>query len=159
MSWIRCSGSSFACAALGCERAGDVNQLCMGAVMGRSVRWKLCEAVAAEAVASAAGVRRAGAGVGVRLGMGGYTTTLVSRMASKQAQVFMASMLSGLSLCLRLTSGRASSMTRCSSNSIFWSALQTPTPANHHPPNGTRLRRVGPLNCLARHCLPQNFGH
>jgi hypothetical protein len=34
MSWIRCSGSSFACAALGCDRAGDVNQACMGAVMG-----------------------------------------------------------------------------------------------------------------------------
>ena len=53
MSWIRCSGSSFACAALGCERAGEVSQLCMGAVMGRSVRWKSREAVVAVAVAVA----------------------------------------------------------------------------------------------------------
>lgn len=69
---MRCSGSSFACAALGCERAGDVNQECMGAVMGRSVRWKLCDAVAAEEAASAARVR-AEVGVGVWLGMGGYS--------------------------------------------------------------------------------------
>ena len=31
---MRCSGSSLACAALGCERAGDVNHECIGAVMG-----------------------------------------------------------------------------------------------------------------------------
>jgi hypothetical protein len=83
MSCIRCSGSSFACAALGCERAGDVNQLCMGAVMGRSVRWKLCEAVSAEEAAACAAARgRAEAGDGLWLGMGGYsygyTTTTVS---------------------------------------------------------------------------------
>jgi hypothetical protein len=81
ISWIRCSGNSFACAALGCDRAGDVNQECMGAVIGRSVLWKFCEAVAAEAVAAeavaAALVRQAG--FGVLLGMGGYTTTTVSR--------------------------------------------------------------------------------
>ena len=90
MSWIRCSGSSLACAALGCERAGDVSQLCMGAVMGRSVRRKLCEAVAAEAV-----------GFGVRLGMGGYTTTTVSSVAKKQC--VMVSMACSLTICLRLT--------------------------------------------------------
>ena len=74
MSWIRCSGSSFACAALGCERAGDVNQLCMGAVMGRSVWWKLCDAFAAEEAACAfacAARVRAEVGVGAWLGMGG----------------------------------------------------------------------------------------
>jgi len=84
---MRCSGSSFACAALGCERAGDVNQLWMGAVMGRSVWWKLCDAVAAEEAASAAPSAarvRAEVGVGAWLGMGGYsysysyTTTTVS---------------------------------------------------------------------------------
>jgi hypothetical protein len=76
---------------LGCERAGDVNQVCMGAVMGRSVRWKLCEAVAAEeaeaafAASPVAARAEAEAGVGVGMGMGmgmgigGYTTTAVSR--------------------------------------------------------------------------------
>ena len=34
---MRCSGSSFACAAFGCERAGLVNHVCMGAVIGRSI--------------------------------------------------------------------------------------------------------------------------
>lgn len=33
MSWIRCKGSSFACAKLLCVRAGEVNQVCSGAVM------------------------------------------------------------------------------------------------------------------------------
>jgi len=72
---MRCSGSSLACAALGCDRAGDVNQLWMGAVMGRSFWWKCCETASAEAVASAR-VRRAADGVLV--GMGGYASTAVS---------------------------------------------------------------------------------
>jgi len=33
MSWIRCKGSSFACAKLLCVRAGEVNQVCSGAAM------------------------------------------------------------------------------------------------------------------------------
>lgn len=86
---MRCSGSSFACAALGCDRAGDVNQLCMGAVMGRSALRNFWEAVAAEAVASA-GVRRAG--FGVLVGMGGYTTTTVSSISMEVWQWVMVSM-------------------------------------------------------------------
>lgn len=78
MSWIRCSGSSFACAALGCERAGDVNHVWMGAVMGRS------------AVASA-GVRQPGFGLLLGMATGGYTTTAVSSMGLKPW--VMASML------------------------------------------------------------------
>ena len=63
---------------MGCDRAGDVNHVCMGAVIGRYVLWKFWEAVAAEAEAVAAAlVRRAG--FGVLLGMGGYTTTAVLR--------------------------------------------------------------------------------
>lgn len=77
ISWIRCSGSSFACAALGCDRAGDVNHEWMGAVMGRSVFWNFCDTVAADAVASAGGRR---AGFGVLVGMGGYTSTALSRL-------------------------------------------------------------------------------
>jgi hypothetical protein len=75
---MRCSGSSFACATSGCERAGEVNQVWMGAVMGRSVLWKLCEAVAADSVASA----RAEVGVLLELGMGGYTTTAVTAVTA-----------------------------------------------------------------------------
>lgn len=33
---IRCRGSSLACAALGCDLAGEVNHECIGAVMGLS---------------------------------------------------------------------------------------------------------------------------
>ena len=58
-----------------------MNHVCTGAVIGRSEFWKfwdtiVAEALAAEAVATAL-VRRAG--FGVLLGMGGYTTTAVSR--------------------------------------------------------------------------------
>ena len=92
MSWIRCSGSSFACAAFGCERAGDVNHVWMGAVIGRSALRNLCDAVAADEVASA-GVRRAA--FGVLVGMGGYTTTTVSAtsMGDRQWVGVMVSML------------------------------------------------------------------
>lgn len=84
---MRCSGSSFACAALGCERAGDVNHVWMGAVMGRSVLWNFCEAVATDAVASAGVPRAAGS---VLLGMDGYTTTAVS--CAGKGQCVMVSM-------------------------------------------------------------------
>jgi type II secretory pathway component PulM len=85
---MRCSGSSFACAALGCERAGDVNQVWMGAVMGRSLLWKWWDAAVAEAVAVAvasAGVRRELCGV--VLGMGGYTTTTDSSVRCRVGTV------------------------------------------------------------------------
>lgn len=37
ISCIRCSGSSLACAAFGCDRAGEVNQVCIGAVRGFTI--------------------------------------------------------------------------------------------------------------------------
>jgi hypothetical protein len=62
ISWMRCSGSSFACAALGCDRAGLVNQLWMGAVIGRSPGGKVLTGALAFALVCA-GLRRSGMGL------------------------------------------------------------------------------------------------
>lgn len=82
---MRCSGNSFACAAFECERAGEVRKPCIGAVIGCSARGGFWREVVVEAVASA------GAGCGVLVGMGGYTTTIVSSTGWEQR--VMASML------------------------------------------------------------------
>jgi len=42
ISCIRCSGSSFACAAFELERAGLVSHVCIGSVMGRSMGSNVC---------------------------------------------------------------------------------------------------------------------
>jgi hypothetical protein len=131
---MRCSGSSLACAALGCDRAGDVNQVCMGAVMGRSALRNFWEAVAAEALASA-GMRRAG--FGVLVDMGGYTTTTVSSISMEVRQWVMVSMLVE---CLPESDSTYMPLTaRHISNSIFLSVAANAD--EKQPPSSERAPR------------------
>lgn len=155
---MRCSGSSLACAVLGAERAGDVNHEWMGAVMGRSKSRKLCEAVSAEAVASA-GVRRAEAGV--LLGMGGYTTTTVSSTLDGVGAVGHGSMHMLRTECLPDDKTASTCLRRpVTALTLFSSRCpRTPMGAATLRRQCLCVRRIGPPTRAALQDLPQEFGN